>query len=131
MARRKLGKLDFGVIERLRLGWRLLRDPRVPSWPKLLLPLAIIYVLSPVDFLPDFFLVLGQVDDLSVIGLMLAVIANLVRWSPQHIVAEHAANLGYIPDYDGIMTERRGPSQGEQRQQQEPIEANYWVDDWR
>ena len=125
MARRKLGQLDFGVIERLRLGWRLLRDPRVPTLPKLLVPLAILYILSPIDVIPDFLLVIGQVDDISVIGLLLAVIASLVRWSPQHIVAEHAARLGFIPDYEGVMTERGAKGQ------QEPIEATYWVDDWR
>ncbi len=126
MARRKLGQLDFGVIDRLRLGWRLLRDPRVSALPKLLVPLGIIYVVSPIDFLPDFLPIIGQVDDISVIGLTLAVIAALVRWSPQHIVAEHAVRLGIIPDYEGVATER-----GAKRQEQEPIEATYWVDDWR
>jgi uncharacterized membrane protein YkvA (DUF1232 family) len=125
MARRKLGQLDFGAIERLRLGWRLLRDSRVPTLPKLLVPLAIIYILSPIDVIPDFLLGIGQVDDISVIGLILAVIAGLVRWAPQHIVAEHAAHLGFIPDYEGVMTGSGA------KQQQEPIEGTYWVDDWR
>jgi uncharacterized membrane protein YkvA (DUF1232 family) len=130
MARRKLGQLDFGVIDRLRLGWRLLRDPRVSFVPKLLVPLGLIYIISPFDALPDFLPLIGQVDDVSVIGLLLAVIAALVRWAPQHIVAEHAVRLGIIPDYDGVVTER-GASSRSERREQEPIEATYWVDDWR
>lgn len=129
MARRNLGQLNFGAIERLRLGWRLLRDPRIPAWPKLLVPLAALYVISPIDFIPDFLLVLGQVDDISVIGLTLAVIAMLVRWSPQAIVAEHAAALGFIPDYDAATPVPGQPVRG--GKPQEPIEATYWVDDWR
>ena len=132
MARRNLGRLDFNVIERLRLGWRLLRDPRIPAWPKLLVPLAALYVISPVDVIPDFLLVLGQIDDVSVIGLILAVIAMLVRWSPQEVVAEHAANLGFMPGFEGVTPERGEPFRSARGgKPQEPIEATYWVDDWR
>ena len=130
MARRNLGKLDLGVFERLRLGWRLLRDPRIPTWPKLLVPLAIIYVISPVDALPDLMPILGWTDDISVIGLLLAVIAMLVRWSPQDVVAEHAVDLGFAPGFENVTPERGEPFKGEQRQK-EPIEATYWVDEWR
>jgi uncharacterized membrane protein YkvA (DUF1232 family) len=134
MARRTLGRLDLGVLERLRLGWRLLRDPRIPTWPKLLVPLAAIYVISPIDALPDLIPILGWADDASVIGLILAVITMLVRWSPQDVVAEHAANLGFVQGFEGVTPERgepfRGGEQGNKRQQ-EPIEATYWVDDWR
>lgn len=130
MARRNLGRLDLGAIGRLRLGWRLLRDPRIPTWPKLLVPLAALYVISPLDVVPDIFLGLGQVDDLSVIGLALAVIAALVRWSPPEVVAQHAADLGYAPGFENVVPERGEPFKpGAGRQ--EPIEAQYWVDDWR
>ena len=129
MARRNLGQLNLGAIERLRLGWRLLRDPRIPTWPKLLVPLAVLYVISPIDIIPDFLLVIGQVDDVSVIGLIVAVIAMLVRWSPPAVVAEHAADLGFIPHYTEAAPVSGEPTRGDK--QQEPIEATYWVDDWR
>ena len=129
MAKRNFGQVNLGAIERLRLGWRLLRDPRIPTWPKLLVPLAALYVISPIDIIPDFLLVLGQVDDVSVIGLTVAMIAMLVRWSPQAIVAEHAAELGFTPHYAGGTAAPSEPNQG--GKQQEPIEATYWVDDWR
>jgi len=128
MARRPLGQLDYGMIDRFRLGWRLLRDPRVPAWPKWIVPaFAVIYGLSPVDAIPDFIPILGQLDDISVIAVALAVIALLVRWSPQEIVDEHAANLGIGSETTRVHRKAPGREQG----QQEPIEATYWVDDWR
>ena len=131
MARkRSLGTLDFGVIDRLRLGWRLLRDPRIPAWPKWLVPAAaLIYALSPVDALPDFIPLLGQLDDLSIIAVAVAVVTMLVKWSPQEVVEEHASALGI---YDAMpITPERGTLRAEQKAQAEPVEAKYWVDDWR
>lgn len=126
MARRSLGRFDFGTIERVRLGWRLLRDPRIPAWPKWLVPVgALIYVLSPVDALPDFIPFLGQLDDLSIVAVAVALIAMLVRWSPQEIVSEHAAALGLRHESQQEYTTPATKSA------QEPIEAKYWVDDWR
>lgn len=131
MSRRPLGQLDLGMIDRFRLGWRLLRDPRVPAWPKWSIPaFAVIYALSPVDAIPDFIPFLGQLDDISVIAVALAIITLLVRWSPQDLVAEHAADLG-IGIGTGTGREAGEHSTERRQRQQEPIEATYWVDDWR
>ena len=70
----------------LKLFWRLLKDRRVPIGPKLLLILVLLYVLTPVDLLPDFWAGLGQIDDLVVIFLGLQ---GFVRLSPKEIVREH------------------------------------------
>jgi len=131
MARqRSLGSLDFGIIDRLRLGWRLLRDPRISAWPKWIVPAAaLIYTLSPIDALPDFIPVLGQLDDLSIIAVAVTVVSMLVRWSPQEIVDEHSIALGLRDDLPRAAEQGTAP-RGTQTAQ-EPIEANYWVDDWR
>lgn len=130
MARRPLGSVDFSVIERLRLGWRLLRDPRVPAMPKWLVPAgALIYLVSPIDLIPDFILGLGQLDDLSVIAVAVALITLLVRWSPQEIVDEHAVSLGLREDTRRAYADAGIPAAG--KPGQEPIEGKYWVDDWR
>jgi uncharacterized membrane protein YkvA (DUF1232 family) len=50
----------------IRLGWRLLREPRVPTLAKAILPVAALYFVSPVDLLPDIIPVLGEMDDLVV-----------------------------------------------------------------
>ena len=50
---------------------RLLKDARVPAAEKALFAAAIVYVISPLDFIPDVFPFIGQVDDLYVVALVL------------------------------------------------------------
>ena len=131
MARRSMKplNLNLGMIDRLRLGWRLLRDPRVPAWPKLLAPaVMVLYVLSPVDAIPDVIPLLGQLDDAGVIALALAAIGMLAQWSPAEIVRQHAIALGL---WDVAEDAGRRPASGRGAQQDEPIEAQYWVDEWK
>ena len=88
--------LQPGAIDQARLAWRLFRDPRVAPRLKLAVPaLTALYVLSPVDLLPDFLLGLGQVDDVGAIGLALLVLIRLVpRLAPAEVVEEHRAAMG-------------------------------------
>jgi uncharacterized membrane protein YkvA (DUF1232 family) len=50
---------------------RLLRDPRVPRRRKLLLSLAVGYLASPIDLIPDFIPLVGQLDDAIIVALVL------------------------------------------------------------
>ena len=47
-------------------------DKRVGWWPKFLLGAAVAYALSPIDLIPDFIPVLGQLDDLVIVPALLA-----------------------------------------------------------
>lgn len=125
MPKSSISPSNLGFLARLRLGWRLLRDPRVPAWPKLVAPIiALLYVVSPVDVIPDFIPVLGQLDDLGVVAITLAVISMLAQWSPPAVVEQHLASLGSaMPAGWRHRTERGNDA--------EPIEAKYWVDDWK
>jgi uncharacterized membrane protein YkvA (DUF1232 family) len=67
-----------------RLVWRLLRDPRVAAWPKLLIAAVAVYIVSPVDLVPDLVPLLGQMDDLGV--LMLGV-QTFLRLCPEEAVS--------------------------------------------
>jgi len=55
---------------------RLLKDARVPTAEKALFLAAIVYVISPLDFIPDVFPFIGQVDDLYVVALTLLRLVN-------------------------------------------------------
>lgn len=87
---------SMGWLDRARLGTGLLRDHRVPTWTKVIVPLAAaLYVASPVDLIPDFILGLGQVDDLGVVAVAaLAMLALMTRLAPKHVVDEHLQRMG-------------------------------------
>lgn len=78
------------VVRTLRLLWRLVQDPRVSLFPKLIPVAALVYVASPIDLLPDFILGLGQLDDFGIIMLGIALFIELC---PKEIVAEHRRAL--------------------------------------
>src|SRR3982074_1924009 len=53
----------------IRLVWALLRDGRVPGQQKLILAGIGAYLVLPIDLIPDFVPILGQLDDLAVVLL--------------------------------------------------------------
>ena len=53
---------------------RLLADPRVPAWRKALLACVVVYLASPIDLVPDFIPVAGQLDDAIVVALALRLV---------------------------------------------------------
>ena len=63
---------------------RLLGDPRVPRRRKLLLALLAVYLASPIDLVPDFVPVAGQLDDAIVVALVLRSVVR--RAGPDAIV---------------------------------------------
>jgi uncharacterized membrane protein YkvA (DUF1232 family) len=65
---------------------RLLGDPRVPVGSKLLLGLLVVYLVSPIDLIPDFIPVAGQLDDALLLALALR---HLVSHSGTRVVAQH------------------------------------------
>ena len=86
--------LEPGVVDQVRLGWRLLRDPRVPGIKNAIPAFAALYLLSPIDPIPDFLLGLGQMDDLGIlIALTIATIRWLPRMAPESVVQEHLADI--------------------------------------
>lgn len=72
---------------------RLLRDVRVPTAEKALFAAAIVYVISPIDLIPDMFPFIGQVDDLYVVAL---VILRLVNRTDESVVRQHWSGGGDI-----------------------------------
>jgi uncharacterized membrane protein YkvA (DUF1232 family) len=99
--------LQPGVFAELRLAWRVLGDDRVSAARFVLPALMALYVISPVDILPDFVLGLGQADDVGVIVVAILVIARLLVWlAPQPIVGEHLRQMGLAREMDDSPTSR-------------------------
>lgn len=79
------------LVRNAQLVWRLLKDSRVPLPVKLILPGVVgLYVLSPIDALPDVLPLLGQLDDIAV---LFAGVAIFIEMCPRDIVEEHRAAL--------------------------------------
>lgn len=80
-----------------KLVFRLLRDAEVPRVDKLLVGAALVYMLTPLDLIPDVFGVFGLVDDLYLLGLALG---RLVASSGPDLLLRHwdgdPRNLGYL-----------------------------------
>jgi len=54
----------------------LLLDPAVPRGPKIALAIGIVWLVSPIDLLPEFLPVLGPLDDAVVAALVLRYLAK-------------------------------------------------------
>jgi uncharacterized membrane protein YkvA (DUF1232 family) len=57
---------------------RLRRDPRVPRRAKIVVAFAGLWVLSPIDLIPEFLPVIGPLDDVVVVALALRYAARQV-----------------------------------------------------
>ena len=75
---------------KLTLASCLMRDRRIPMRARLIPPALVVYLASPIDLIPDFIPVLGQLDDLVavVVGVRL-----LLRYTPRSIIETHLALL--------------------------------------
>ena len=80
------------LFKQLRLVWLLFRDGQVPFLTKLVLPLSLLYLVSPIDILPDFIVGLGQLDDL---GVLLLAMSLFVRLCPPRLVDHYRNQLEY------------------------------------
>lgn len=57
---------------------KLRRDPRVPRRAKVAVAIAAVWVVSPIDLIPEFLPVIGPLDDVVVVALALRYAARQV-----------------------------------------------------
>src|SRR6266849_6598405 len=82
------------LLHNANLVWRLLLDPRVSILTKLIPAGVLVYVLSPLDLIPDVIPVAGQLDDLAIILLG---IRAFIAMCPPEVVQWYRHQLGYEP----------------------------------
>ena len=63
-----------------------MKDPRTPLIPKLLLFLALGYLLMPFDLIPDFIPVIGQIDDIIIVPLLFYL---AIKFIPKDIIDKY------------------------------------------
>ena len=61
------------------------KDPRTPSYAKLLAACVVAYAFSPIDLIPDFIPILGYLDDLVIVPLGIWLILKII---PPPVLAE-------------------------------------------
>ena len=70
----------------VRLVSRLMLHPQVPFLNKLLIPFAIVYLISPIDIISDIVPLAGHIDDVLVITISVILFLLL---TPRKILNEH------------------------------------------
>lgn len=75
--------------------WKLFRHPATPLPAKIVAVAVLGYALSPIDLIPDFIPLLGQLDDLILIPLGVALVVKLTPaplWEARLSEAEVSAD---------------------------------------
>jgi uncharacterized membrane protein YkvA (DUF1232 family) len=75
---------------RFELAGRLAADERMPLSVRAIPALLVLYLAMPLDIVPDFIPVLGQLDDIAVVIVAVGLFA---RFAPLRIIEEHIARL--------------------------------------
>ena len=89
----RMGNLLMFLPNMFTLLGRLIRDSRVPLAEKTLFAAAIVYVIMPLDFIPDVIPFIGQIDDVYLVALTLL---RLINRTDESVIREHWKGGGDI-----------------------------------
>lgn len=81
----KLKRFAKLIKQELQVYQLVLKHPQTPMAGKILLWLAVGYLLLPFDLIPDMIPVLGQLDDLVLVPLLVFIALKLI---PQAVIAD-------------------------------------------
>ena len=88
----KLREAGRELKRKLALYRLVLKDPRTPTLPKVLLWVAVGYTLLPFDLIPDFLPVIGHIDDVIIVPLLIVLALRLI---PKEIIEDCKKKLSY------------------------------------
>ncbi len=84
----RIRRLPLGA--KLRLAVRTFRDGRIALPVRAIPPLLVLYLAMPIDIVPDFIPVLGQLDDVLIVAVGVGL---LLRFTPRPVLEELVAEL--------------------------------------
>jgi uncharacterized membrane protein YkvA (DUF1232 family) len=91
------------LVSDVQLAIRLVREPAVAPYLKAVPIAALVYVLSPLDVLPDFIPVIGQLDDL---GILVLGLKTFLRMCPADAVAFHREAIAQSRPFSPMSSDR-------------------------
>lgn len=89
----RLGRLIRAVGREIVVLWYACRHPAMPLRLKIAALLLGLYVLSPVDLIPDWFVLLGWIDDVTLLAIGIPL---LLRFVPQPVLQEAQASTNAL-----------------------------------
>lgn len=91
----RLGRFIRAVGRDILVLWYACRNPATPLLVKIAALLIAAYVISPIDLVPDWFVLLGWTDDITLLALGIPALLRLV---PEDVLREaHSAADGLLP----------------------------------
>src|SRR4030042_5952564 len=95
-----LRTIQRGLKARLEYYRAIYHHPRTPRLSKWLLWIALAYVISPIDLIPDFIPVVGHLDDLVIVPSLIVAALWMV---PDEIASECAAQYLAVHRGPGVL----------------------------
>ena len=95
----RLQRLPWRV--KMQLALTMMTDPDVPVHARILPPLLILYLSMPIDIIPDFVPVIGQIDDVLVLAVGLGL---MLRSVPVRLLESRIAALELETDISSRRT---------------------------
>jgi len=86
----KLKSVAKDLKQELKVYRLVLKDPRTPKMAKILLGLAVGYLLMPFDLIPDFIPLIGHLDDAVIVPLLVIAALKLI---PKEIIDDCRARI--------------------------------------
>jgi uncharacterized membrane protein YkvA (DUF1232 family) len=92
------------IAEQVRLVWFLFTENRISAALKALPVIAVVYLVSPLDFVPDIFPLLGWLDDVGIVTFALSLFLNLAS---ADVKADHLRRMRLRNNYK-VHTDKQG-----------------------
>ena len=125
---KKQGFSFSALIEQGKLAWQLFRDPNVSPLVRYGIPLlGLIYLISPIDIIPDALLGLGQLDDIAVIVLLTKLFISLAPDNIVEMYRQASQAAGGAPDAGVSQADSTSPTPSPADEDEDVIDTEYRV----